>query len=44
MLPHGAAGTEALGRLAADCECYTLSMADLDHACGLVLGLVGVRV
>ena len=24
LLPHGASGTEALGRLAADCECYTL--------------------
>ncbi len=43
LLPHGAAGTEAVGRLAAECECYSLSMADLDEACALVLGLVGAR-
>jgi hypothetical protein len=44
MLPHGADGTAALGRLAADCECYALAMSDLDAACALVLGLVGARV
>lgn len=44
MLPHGADATSALGRLAADCECYTLAMSDLDAACALVLGLVGARV
>jgi hypothetical protein len=44
MLPHGASGTEALGRLSADCECYALALSDLDEACGLVLGLVGARV
>ncbi len=44
LLPHGASGTEALGRLAAECECYSLSMADLDEACALVLDLVAARV
>jgi hypothetical protein len=44
MLPHGADATAAIGRLAADCECYTLAMSDLDAACALVLGLVGARV
>jgi hypothetical protein len=44
LLPHGASGTEALGRLAADCECYALTLSDLDEACGLVLGLVAARV
>jgi hypothetical protein len=44
LLPHGASGTGALGRLAADCECYTLTLSDLDEACALVLGLVGARV
>ena len=40
LLPHGAAATEALGRLAAGCRCYTLTMSDLDEACRLVEGLV----
>jgi hypothetical protein len=44
MLPHGADATTALGRLAADCECYALAMSDLDAACALVLELVGSRV
>ncbi|HEY1650652.1 MAG TPA: hypothetical protein VGG09_02100 [Acidimicrobiales bacterium] len=44
LLPHGAAGTGALGRLAADCGCYTLALSDLDEACGLVLGIVAARV
>ena len=44
MLPHGPDATSALGRLAADCECYTLAMSDLDTACALVLDLVGARV
>jgi hypothetical protein len=44
MLPHGADATSALGRLAADCECYALAMSDLDAACALVLGLVAARV
>jgi hypothetical protein len=44
MLPHGADATSALGRLAADCECYSLAMSDLDAACALVLDLVGARV
>ncbi len=40
LLPHGAAATEALGRLAAGCRCYALTMSDLDEACRLVEGLV----
>jgi hypothetical protein len=44
LLPHGPAGSEALGRLAAHCACYALAFSDLDAACGLVLGLVGARV
>ena len=44
LLPHGAAGSEALGRLAAHCASYALTYADLDAACELVLGLVGARV
>jgi hypothetical protein len=44
LLPHGASGTEALGRLAAGCACYTLTLSDLDEACRLVLGLVAARV
>jgi hypothetical protein len=44
MLPHGAAGPEAIGRLAAGCECYTLAHSDLDEACEVVLGLTGARV
>jgi hypothetical protein len=44
MLPHGAAGPEVLGRLAAQCECYALAHSDLDEACAVVLGLVGARV
>jgi hypothetical protein len=40
LLPHGAGGSAALGRLAAQCACYALTMSDLDEACALVLGLV----
>ena len=40
LLPHGAAGTAALGRLAAGAACFALTMSDLDEACRLVLGLV----
>jgi HprK-related kinase A len=40
LIPHEAAGTEALGRLAAGCECFSLRISDLDEACRLVLDLV----
>jgi hypothetical protein len=44
LLPHGAAGSAALGRVVAQAACYALSMADLDEACALLLGLIdGVR-
>ena len=34
LLSHGAAGSEAVGLLAAQCSCYALTMSDLDEACG----------
>ena len=40
LLPHGAAGSQALGRLAVQCSCYALTMSDLDEACAVVLDLV----
>jgi hypothetical protein len=40
LLPHGAAGSAALGRMVADASCYALAMSDLDEACALVRGLV----
>ena len=40
LIPHGATGSAALGRLAAQCRCFALAMSDLDEACRLVLGLV----
>jgi hypothetical protein len=39
LLPHGAAGSAALGRMVAEARCYTLTMSDLDEACALVRGL-----
>ena len=44
LLPHGATGSQALGRLAAHCAGYSLAFSDLDAACCLVLGLLGTRV
>lgn len=44
LLPHGPAGSQALGRLAAQCASFSLAFSDLDVACKLVLGLVGARV
>ena len=41
LLSHGAAGSEAVGLLAAQCSCYALTMSDLDEACVVVLDLVG---
>lgn len=40
LLPHGAAGSAALGRVVAQSDCYALTMSDLDEACALVRGLV----
>jgi hypothetical protein len=40
LLPHGVAGSAAVGRLVARSSCYALTMSDLDEACALVLGLV----
>ena len=40
LIPHGAAGTAALGRLVARCACFALTMSDLDVACRLVQDLV----
>ena len=44
LLQHGRTGSEALGALASQCACYTLTYSDLDEACELVLGLAGARV
>jgi hypothetical protein len=44
LLPHGTAGSGALGRLASHCACYSLAFSDLDAACELVLGLVATLV
>ena len=33
LIPHGAAGTEALGRLAARCACFSLTMSDSPSPC-----------
>jgi hypothetical protein len=44
LLPHGVAGSAALGRVVAQSDCYALTMSDLDEACALVSALVeGVR-
>jgi hypothetical protein len=42
LISHQTAGTEALGQLAARCDCFRLSFSELDDACRLVLDLVGV--
>jgi hypothetical protein len=42
LIPHQTAGTEALGQLAAHCECFRLSFSDLEEACRLVVELLGV--
>jgi len=40
LIPHGSAGTRVLGRLAAQCRCFSLTVSDLDAACRLMLELV----
>jgi hypothetical protein len=40
LVPHGSAGTSALGRLARECQCFSLAFSDLGEACGVVLELV----
>jgi hypothetical protein len=40
LLPHGVAGSAALGRVVAQSACYALTMSDLDEACALVWDLV----
>ena len=40
LLPHGSVGTQALGRLAVTCPCFSLTMSDLDEACRLVSELL----
>ena len=42
LISHQTAGTEALGQLAARCECLRLCFSDLEEACRLVVDLVGV--
>jgi hypothetical protein len=40
LVAHGSAGTHVLGRLAHECQCFSLTFSDLDEACRLVLELV----
>jgi hypothetical protein len=40
LVAHGSAGTRALGRLARECRCFSLTFSDLDEACRLVVQLV----
>jgi hypothetical protein len=40
LIPHQTSGTEALGRIAAHCECFRLNVSDLEEACRLVVDLV----
>ena len=43
LVAHGSAGTRALGRLAQECRCFSLTFSDLDEACRLVLELVAAE-
>jgi hypothetical protein len=43
LTAHGSSGTGALGRLVRGCQCFSLTFSDLDEACRLVLGLIGVE-
>ncbi len=40
LIPHGSDGSSALGRLARNCRCFSLTMSDLDEACRLVEDVV----
>jgi hypothetical protein len=40
LVPHGSVGTSALGRLALECQCFSLVFSDLDEACRIVLDVV----
>jgi hypothetical protein len=42
LIGHQIAGAEALGQLAAGCECFRLCFSDLEEACRLVVDLLGV--
>jgi hypothetical protein len=42
LISHQSAGAEALGELAARCDCFRLSFSDLEEARRLVVDLVGV--
>jgi hypothetical protein len=43
LVAHGSAGTSVLGRLARECQCFSLTYSDLDEACRQVLELVGAE-
>jgi hypothetical protein len=43
LVAHGSAGTTVLGRLAQECQCFSLTFSDLDEACRQVLELVGAE-
>jgi len=40
LVGHGSVGTCALGRLAGECQCFSLAFSDLDEACCIILELV----
>jgi hypothetical protein len=40
LAAHGSAGTRVLGRLARECQCFSLIFSDLNEACRQVLELV----
>ena len=40
LVPHGSVGTSALGRLAGECQCFSLAFSDLGEACRVVWELV----
>jgi hypothetical protein len=40
LVPHGSVGISALGRLAGECQCFSLAFSDLGEACRVVLELV----
>jgi hypothetical protein len=43
LVAHGAAGIVALGRLAQECRCFSLTYSDLDDSCSRVLELVAAE-
>jgi hypothetical protein len=40
LIHHGSEGTRVLGQLAKGCQCFSLTMSDLDEACRLLTDVV----